>query len=174
MALINCPECGAEISDTANKCPHCGYTLKSISKNIKANIHYIIAVIILITVVLCIILVNQIFSRPNIKMDDFNIENGKFATILFLGIPTETDGDEWIYRDCDIEFYNIPVKKISYDISAGKYYLMFDGKYQDNLSNTIEKYCDYSDYVYIFSKYTYKELELSVDYDTDFCFIIID
>lgn len=51
---------------------------------------------------------------------------------------------------------------------------MFDGQYQDNLRNTIGKYCDYSDYVYIFSKYTYKELELSVDYDTDFCFISID
>lgn len=25
MALINCPECGKEISDTAVSCPHCGY-----------------------------------------------------------------------------------------------------------------------------------------------------
>lgn len=24
MALINCPECGKEISDRAGKCPHCG------------------------------------------------------------------------------------------------------------------------------------------------------
>jgi predicted amidophosphoribosyltransferase len=24
MALVNCPECGKEISDTADKCPHCG------------------------------------------------------------------------------------------------------------------------------------------------------
>lgn len=27
MALVNCPECSKEISDTAGKCPHCGYTL---------------------------------------------------------------------------------------------------------------------------------------------------
>lgn len=24
MAMINCPECGAEISDQAETCPHCG------------------------------------------------------------------------------------------------------------------------------------------------------
>lgn len=28
MALINCPECGKEISDTAKNCIHCGYVLK--------------------------------------------------------------------------------------------------------------------------------------------------
>jgi hypothetical protein len=26
MALIKCPECGKEYSDTASACPHCGYT----------------------------------------------------------------------------------------------------------------------------------------------------
>ena len=28
MALIKCPECGKEISDTAKSCPNCGYSLK--------------------------------------------------------------------------------------------------------------------------------------------------
>ena len=27
MALINCPECGKEISDKATNCPHCGYPI---------------------------------------------------------------------------------------------------------------------------------------------------
>lgn len=27
MALINCPECGKEISDKANACPNCGYPI---------------------------------------------------------------------------------------------------------------------------------------------------
>ncbi len=27
MALINCPKCGKQISDTTNKCIHCGYDL---------------------------------------------------------------------------------------------------------------------------------------------------
>lgn len=28
MSLINCPECGKEISDKAKTCPHCGYPLE--------------------------------------------------------------------------------------------------------------------------------------------------
>lgn len=28
MALIKCPECGKEVSDTCDKCIHCGYQLK--------------------------------------------------------------------------------------------------------------------------------------------------
>ncbi len=28
MALSNCPECGAQISDRADSCPHCGYPLR--------------------------------------------------------------------------------------------------------------------------------------------------
>lgn len=28
MALVNCPECGKEVSDTAIACPHCGFAVK--------------------------------------------------------------------------------------------------------------------------------------------------
>lgn len=33
MALIKCPKCGKEISDKAEKCPHCGYPIEEIEKN---------------------------------------------------------------------------------------------------------------------------------------------
>ena len=42
MALINCPECGKEISDSTKICPHCGYKLKNKSDSKK----WIIPVII--------------------------------------------------------------------------------------------------------------------------------
>lgn len=29
MALINCPECNQQISDTAPTCPHCGFVQKA-------------------------------------------------------------------------------------------------------------------------------------------------
>ena len=32
MSLINCPECGKEISDRANSCPNCGYPIKETAK----------------------------------------------------------------------------------------------------------------------------------------------
>lgn len=31
MALISCPECGKQISDTAPACPHCGYVLSPVN-----------------------------------------------------------------------------------------------------------------------------------------------
>lgn len=33
MAMMTCPECGKEISDTAESCPNCGYRIKKKKKN---------------------------------------------------------------------------------------------------------------------------------------------
>lgn len=37
MAMITCPECGKDVSDKANKCPHCGFKIRvdQISKKIR-------------------------------------------------------------------------------------------------------------------------------------------
>lgn len=37
MALINCPECGKEISDKSSACLHCGYPLSNDNINIDSN-----------------------------------------------------------------------------------------------------------------------------------------
>ena len=37
MALINCPECGREISDTVKQCPNCGFILKVKKKRSKMS-----------------------------------------------------------------------------------------------------------------------------------------
>lgn len=37
MALVNCPECNKEISDTCKECPNCGYKFKKIDVKNKAN-----------------------------------------------------------------------------------------------------------------------------------------
>ena len=44
MALINCPECGKEVSDKAEVCMNCGYAIKQYveKKNIMRNIICII------------------------------------------------------------------------------------------------------------------------------------
>lgn len=49
MALINCPECGHEVSDTVQQCPHCGYTIngqpqQASSKKTKTPIIVIVAI----------------------------------------------------------------------------------------------------------------------------------
>lgn len=40
MAIIKCPECGHEISDTCDKCVHCGYQLRKPSQTNQAGSSY--------------------------------------------------------------------------------------------------------------------------------------
>lgn len=35
MSLINCPECGTEVSDQAEKCPKCAYPFHNIEQNLE-------------------------------------------------------------------------------------------------------------------------------------------
>ena len=37
MSMIKCPECGKNISDKAEKCPHCGISKKDIQNLRKTN-----------------------------------------------------------------------------------------------------------------------------------------
>ena len=37
MALIKCPECGKEVSDTAPSCPNCGYAFNKQEANETSN-----------------------------------------------------------------------------------------------------------------------------------------
>ena len=45
MTLINCPECGKEISDKSEACPHCG---QPIAKKKKFNLQRLFAVLVVI------------------------------------------------------------------------------------------------------------------------------
>ena len=56
MALIQCPECNKEISDSTNTCPHCGFKLKSKRDNKKWLIPVIVgAVIVVVALVVTVI-----------------------------------------------------------------------------------------------------------------------
>lgn len=48
MALIKCPECGKEISDTTKKCPNCGFAMKKKPNKKIIIIMFLIIVIIII------------------------------------------------------------------------------------------------------------------------------
>ena len=76
MAIINCPECNAQVSDKATKCPQCGHPIKEHWYVESLKISYImILVIIVIVIVAYIIWGGKSFSvslQPNL---DFYIES---------------------------------------------------------------------------------------------------
>lgn len=57
MALISCPECSREISDSAKACPHCGYPLVEVLKK-----------------------ENSISTKENIKINKTGVTGNAFRT----------------------------------------------------------------------------------------------
>lgn len=55
MALINCPECGKEVSDTVKKCVHCGYKLARNQKYVEIKLTHIISVVGVIGITMLIL-----------------------------------------------------------------------------------------------------------------------
>lgn len=81
MALINCPECGKEISDTCESCIHCGYKLSNDSdskdsKNNQSNKKKTSMIVILLIIVaiigigiVSILVVNSIRENNRIEQE---------------------------------------------------------------------------------------------------------
>lgn len=74
MALINCPECNHEISDTAKSCPNCGYTIRKVINKKTISICCSAAVIVLL--VMFIILKCTSFSVVGEWKIDYYISEG--------------------------------------------------------------------------------------------------
>ena len=53
MALINCKECGKEVSDKAINCPHCGYKMnKSEGMKVANGIAWMFIIFMIIMMIL--------------------------------------------------------------------------------------------------------------------------
>ena len=120
MALIQCPECRKEMSDTLNSCPHCGYVFnKKNSRTIKKK--YIIS----IPIILCVLIIVSIcifFLMPNstkdflAKIDNQDIESAK--KIYEQNIQGKEDQEEIIKEDLLEKIEKI---KIDYNNNTLKY-----------------------------------------------------
>lgn len=89
MAIIKCPECNKEMSDTVKKCPHCGYKIKNKSKKNKITI--ILIVVIAIILVICIIK-----AIGNIKISLFGTDYS-ILNLLFSNSDEEEISEESPY-----------------------------------------------------------------------------
>ena len=101
MALIQCPECGKEISDSISTCPNCGYVLKKKKK--KA---------VLIIIVLAIVIAAGSFTyfyffKPNSIMDQAEnlIERNKYsdADVLLASVPSSQRKEGLLAQICIAE-----------------------------------------------------------------------
>lgn len=87
MALVSCPECGKEISDTNKRCPFCGYTLKKDNKS-----KWLL--VVLIVLVVCIaagVAAYALVIRPNqlVHQAENLIARGKYseADVILAEVP---------------------------------------------------------------------------------------
>lgn len=97
MALIKCPECGKEISDTIDQCPHCGYRIKK-KNRINRKLFIVPIAIFIIGCVICVI---KIFSNngstANQAIKILEADFGKKVNIIAVYYNEEQNG-------CIIEF----------------------------------------------------------------------
>jgi hypothetical protein len=82
MALINCPECGKEISDKSGACPNCGFPLiegKALETEKTINIKkigfkkkkvIIISSLVLVVLIIAIVIVSTVIIKPNKLYDE--------------------------------------------------------------------------------------------------------
>ncbi|MGN0411228.1 MAG: zinc ribbon domain-containing protein [Candidatus Fimousia sp.] len=92
MALINCPECGKEISDNAKKCPNCGYpiskkkiTIGELEWNDFYNKHK--KKIIGIAIGLIILIIGSIYANMQAtqnQKEDYETELVTVASAMYL------------------------------------------------------------------------------------------
>lgn len=127
MALIKCPECGNKMSDKAENCPHCGYSLEKTSNNNNYNLKdlknkwnnkYLLVVLVLLVGGYFLFFNNpkeNINSNPNTELKpnangyyEFN-QNGKY-----FEFPTDykvyisKDGSIYVGKNIDNEGALIP------------------------------------------------------------------
>lgn len=91
MAMIKCPECEKEISDTAKLCPHCGYKIKSPLKKGKA-LHIILAMCAILVVALVTFWIGN--KKPSAISDEAYEEAERAIKIVDRYIDGEIDVNE--------------------------------------------------------------------------------
>lgn len=94
MALIQCPECGKEISNTSKECIHCGYPLKRKVHIPKKRIAIVLTAIVLLALVL--VLVKCVTSHT--------IQHTKLFEIMEYKQPSSIKnilGDNYEYKTYD-------------------------------------------------------------------------
>lgn len=132
MSLINCVECGQQISDTVKKCPYCGFKMKKKMSKKKKTI-MIVSSVLSVMLALSIIMVFIIFNIVIPSNKYSKAENYLKAEKYEEAIKIFEELDE--FKDAESR-----VKESNYKYGE---YLVGKGKY-DEAINAFENAEDYS------------------------------
>ena len=97
MALFKCSECGKEISDTIDQCPHCGYRIKEKNRINKKLLIVPIAIVIIVCIICVIRILCNNGSAANQAIKILEADFGKKVNIIAVYYNEENNG-------CIIEF----------------------------------------------------------------------
>lgn len=113
MALIKCPECGKEISDTVERCPHCGYSLKK-RKDKNIIVKTAMGVIAVLTV---IFIARGVYDNAQQKKAE---QQAAELAALQASKEAEEKAAQEAYRDKILDIYSDLVITDLDDFSNGK------------------------------------------------------
>ena len=151
MALIKCPECSKEISDTTKSCPNCGYRFKKRMNDKTFKLFF--AIIFVIVIVAVIIIANRLIQYYSIKsdirqcavsyikaVDDYNSSKASFedTKAKLKQIDNRASSLESKYGATGL---SVDESRICYEISFGS--IMFSTKDITDTRNEVAKIIGY-------------------------------
>ncbi len=145
---------------------------KGMAKKVKP-IWIILGAVILVLVILATIL----FIPRNLKMDDFKKTNLVNA-ILRYGCPTgitSTEDQEMILKYEDkVKFYGITPYMFMVYPEENEVVFFFRSEDGNDVIKKLNRYCDFDKSLSIFYKYSYEDMDITVDTDGTYVLIEID
>ncbi len=162
MSMINCPECGKEISDKAKSCPNCGYILHNMKKK-----KFVVSIIIFMIIIM-LVAIGFFLQQTNKKQNENinaisksieNMKNGK--------IPTQKEYNEIADK---YKKLNNDQKKTIKNTNVFEQFGKFDLNKMNAVStqiNDIDDNIPFSDIISIKKKYDQllKEEQKYINYD---------
>ena len=193
MSLINCPECGKEMSDTLSSCPHCGYRFAESNnkqqyqqnehKKKKTGIVKYIVAIVIICFIIGSIATNISNKNNNTKTNNSNnstinnpISSGDNEKMKKIKVGDTITTNSFVIKIKKIEFsYDVLPDDTSgiythYESDNGNVYINIDadikntGKQNLQCDNIGEVIANYND------GYTYKSFTVPEDSQTGFTY----
>lgn len=146
MALINCPECGKEISDQVSNCPNCGYPLKKNKSNNSKKVIVLVGVIVLIIFVSVMIFIANLFFNSNEKKAIRYFQEGQleeFQSIKPKMKSEETDNfSKFLEKEVENIWNEYLEKEIDFQAATEQLEQLIkysDVKHVTNYNDTIKK-----------------------------------